>query len=327
MSGADRAKQPKICVAAATYRRPLMLRGLLESLARLETPPSARLFVVIVDNDPERSGWQAVSDFAPSAPWPVVYEVETRRGIPTCRNRAMAIALDRGADLVAFVDDDETVERSWLNELVRAQQERDLQLVGGPVRPYADVAASWWQRTILQGVTARYARKEKAAAQRVRIGQDDRIVVVTNNWLIDANWLRATALRFDERLLLTGGTDALFFYEARAVGARSGWSPTAIVREIVPASRLSFRYQFARARDQVTNNFHRKHPRPGPLRRLRTVIVAAAKLLGGVAFILTLPITGGVGVVQSARLIGGAWGLIRALRGLSSMAYQTTDGY
>ena len=286
-----------------------MLGRLLESLAALKTPPAADVFVVIVDNDLARSAQATVMDFAARAPWPVVYEVEDRRGIPTSRNRAIATALDQHADFVAFVDDDESVSADWLAELVRTQQERHLQLVGGPVRIAPDVVTvTRWQSDILQGIAARYARKEKAAARKVLRCVDDEIVIVTNNWLADARWLRDTGLRFDERMLLTGGTDTLFYYEAKKLGARTGWSPSAAVYESIPATRLRFRYQAARARDQVTAGFHRKYTRPGPLRRLRAVAVAAGKTVAAGVCLLAVPIGGGVAIVQSARLIGGGIG-------------------
>ena len=186
---------------------------------------------------------------------------------------------------------------------------------------------SLWQRTILRGVTARYARKEKAAARKAARELDRGVGIVTNNWLIVTDWLRETGIRFDERPLLTGGTDTRFYKQATALAIRSGWSPQAVVYETVPENRLTFRYQAARARDQATNGFHRKYDHASAGRIARTSAIASGKLLGGLLCFFCLPIAGGRAVVQSARMIGGGWGLFRALLGKQSLQYQNTDGW
>jgi hypothetical protein len=258
----------------------------------------------------------------------MLYEVEERRGIPTSRNRALAVALRNGADLIAFVDDDETVDSRWLTNLTQTLRGRGLHLVGGPVRVSPETRArSRWQGAILHGITARYARKERAAAHKVNAGADGDIVIVTNNWLIDAGWLRSAGLRFDERMLLTGGTDTRFFHQSKALGMRSGWAPAALVYETIPETRLSFRYQTMRSCSQAALSFRRKHPGTGFLRGFRALLIAAVKVAGGGLYFLALPVAGGTAIVQSARMIGGACGLMRALRNRESALYQETDGY
>jgi glycosyltransferase involved in cell wall biosynthesis len=304
-----------------------MLGALLQSLADGDVPLAAEIFIVIIDNDIARSAepvWQGRADASPM----VLYEVEERRGIPTSRNRALAVALRNRADLIAFVDDDETVDPSWLANLVQTLRGRGLHLVGGPVRVAPGTAGrSRWQSAILRGIAARYARKERAAAHKAGMGTDDDIVIVTNNWVIDAGWLRTAGLRFDERMLLTGGTDTRFFHQAKALGMRSGWAPAALVYETIPGGRLSFRYQMMRSCSQTALSFRRKHPGPGIFRGLHALLIAAIKVAGGCLYFLALPVGGGSAIVQSARLIGGGCGLVRALRNRESTLYQETDGY
>jgi succinoglycan biosynthesis protein ExoM len=303
-----------------------MLRRLLVSLLALKTS-DASVFLVVIDNDADRSAEVTCKSFAAGAPWPVILEVEERRGIPIARNRVIAIALERGADFIAFVDDDETVDPLWLEALVGTQRARGLNLVGGPVRAVQDVAVtSPRQQSMLRGIMARYARKETAAGRLAERGADQDTVVVTNNWFADARWLRSSGLRFDERMPLTGGTDALFFHQAKRLGARSGWSPSAVVYEAIPPNRLTFRYQMARARDQSTSWFHRETGRSRPLRVGRAMLVAAGKTVAGIGWAIALPVAGGTAIVQCARMFGGAWGLVRALGGGQSALYRETDG-
>jgi glycosyltransferase involved in cell wall biosynthesis len=304
-----------------------MLRRLLDSLLALDVPDSVTVFVVVIDNDADGSARELCEGFAARAPWDVSHEIEERRGIPIARNRAIAVALERGADLIAFVDDDETVDPQWLAALYRTRQERRLHLVGGPVRAVSDIAVmSSRQRAILRGTVARYTQKE-TKTRRLAERAADQAVVLTNNWLADAHWLRSSGLRFDERNPLTGGSDALFFHQAKALGARSGWAPTAVVYEAIPESRLTFRYQVMRARDQSTAWFYREPARSRPLRVGRALIVAAAKTAAGIGWAIALPVAGGTALVQCARMFGGAWGLLRALAGGQSALYRETDGY
>ncbi len=255
------------------------------------------------------------------------YVVEAERGIPAARNRALETALARGADAIAFIDDDEVADSNWLAALIAAWRGRALQLVGGPVAVAGETRAETaWQRLILSGVRARLDRKARAAALKTAAGTDGRIVIVTNNWLIDAAWLRAHRLRFDESRRFTGGTDTLFFYKARAAGIVSGWAPDAVVRETIPPNRLTYRYQLRRARDQATGAFNRKYPEVSALRAARSMLVAAGKAVGGAVCFLGVVVAGGTAVVQSARMIGGAWGIVRALNRHAADLYATGDG-
>ncbi len=69
----------------------------------------------------------------------------------------------------------------------------------------------------------------------------------TNNVLVRAAVIRDLALRFDERLGLTGGSDALFFRTLKAAGCRIVYAANAVVRERIPPSRTTLGYLWRRA--------------------------------------------------------------------------------
>jgi succinoglycan biosynthesis protein ExoM len=199
----------RICVAAITFRRPLMLEALLHSFLELRTPQGTELCFLVVDNDAQRSAAATVAAFnTQNSRSNVQYVVEVEPGIPFARNRALHEARTLGYSYLAFVDDDETVEPDWLVELFGAAQNRGLELVGGPVRcaNWAEaVPPSRWQRLIFDGIRWRYLHKERAAIRLYRKGRERDIVVVTNNWLINLAWQQRTGLLFDESLRDTGG--------------------------------------------------------------------------------------------------------------------------
>src|SRR5438309_10345348 len=100
-----------VAVCALTFHRPAGLARLLAGLDGLEDPAGARFFVLIVDNDPEGSGRVVVEEAQRTSRHPIVYEIEPERGIPFARNRGVERAAELGADFIAFIDDDETVDR------------------------------------------------------------------------------------------------------------------------------------------------------------------------------------------------------------------------
>ena len=93
-----------VAICALTFHRPDGVRDLLRGIGGLEPPPDTTVVVVVVDNDEARSAERVVQAEAASLPWPVQYVVEPRRGIAQARNRAVSVALEAGAEAVAFID-------------------------------------------------------------------------------------------------------------------------------------------------------------------------------------------------------------------------------
>ncbi len=120
---------PIVVITVATFKRPSGLRNLLESLrvAKARTE-SARVAVVVVDNDPLGSAEAVCQEFDDLL---INYLVQERPGISATRNAGIAAA--RGADFIVFVDDDEVVSPDWLEELLTVQQHTGASLVAGPV--------------------------------------------------------------------------------------------------------------------------------------------------------------------------------------------------
>jgi succinoglycan biosynthesis protein ExoM len=307
-----------------------MLEALLASLASVRAPEGMELAFLIIDNDESASAKSSAEAFAKTMGWQVRHIVERQPGIPLARNRALQEAHAIAADYLAFVDDDETVDADWLVELTDAAHSRRLELVGGPVlcsNRMEDIPPGFWRRLVFEGVRWRYFKKERSARRRARRGCEGDIVIVTNNWLLDLGWQKRTGLRFDERLKESGGSDALFYQEAKALGIRSGWSWNAIVREWVPPSRLTFAYQFNRARHQSMSSFERKYRKVTVSAVLAAVASCILKALGCVACIVSLPFAGGAALIQLARQSGWIVGRLQVLAGSRSSLYSRTDGF
>ena len=130
-----------ISVCICTYKRPHLLRRLLDELAGQDTGGRFTYSIVIVDNDQSRSAEPVALDFVVHAPIPVDYCVESRQNISLARNKAIENA--RG-DFIAFIDDDEFPTPSWLLTLFKTLNERNVDGVLGPVKPHFEQGAPKW---------------------------------------------------------------------------------------------------------------------------------------------------------------------------------------
>jgi succinoglycan biosynthesis protein ExoM len=315
----DATACPKVLVAALTYNRPDLLAKLLSELAVMERPSDTEVTVLIVDNDAEGAAGRPVFEEYSARFDDLRYVLETRKGIPVARNRALDEALSAGADALCFIDDDEYPRRDWLVRLVTCWKRAPADLVGGPfeVAPAVE-GVSAWGRFVNYSLAARALQRNRMTANAA--SRKRRYTIVTNNWLCDLEWQRRTGLRFDERLLMTGGSDTEFFRQAQSRGCRTAWCPEALVYAVTEPARLKLSYQFWRAASQSMNHFHMKNPRIGAPEAIRVVAVAAIRLvLGGLLFVV--PVLGGASPVVAMRSMGWAVGRVRALFGHSSHLY------
>lgn len=307
-----------VVVAALTFRRPESLEILLAGFSRLVAPPHCTVTFLIVDNDSAESARPTVERWQARIPG-LCYVVEPHPGIPVARNRALDEARAAGADALCFIDDDEYPDRLWLQELVALWQDKDADLVGGPVRVAPlPPGASVWQRLINASVAGRARRKERNAARDASRGRCR--TIVTNNFLCDLRFAARQGLRFDETLLVSGGSDTDFFRRAVKAGCRTAWCPTAHVHESIEADRLSLRYQFRRGTFQSLNHFHMKRRTITPGIIAATVVLAAGRAILGV-LLLIVPVYGVASLVMAVRSIGWAVGRVKALCGARSTLY------
>ncbi|MCQ3828844.1 glycosyltransferase family 2 protein [Microbulbifer elongatus] len=259
---------PVLDIAICTYRRPRQLEHLLSSLAQVELPEALDVQVSIVDNDPEGSAETLISCLTESFPMSLRYCRETRRGIPCARNRAIDEAHQHEAAYLVFIDDDEWVERDWLVNLVRCASEfGDKCVVSGRVRAQvpdgtSPVMAEFYERNCYSTGT----RRQYCA---------------TNNVLIPIAVTRDLGLRFDESRPFAGGEDTLFFTEAVKRGVEIVFCAEAVVYEVIPAERVSIRWQSRRKYSAGTIQAVQKMSCGRG--RLRTLLSGAFQLLAALA--------------------------------------------
>lgn len=326
-SNPARNRHLTIVVATLTRQRPTMLQALLLSWGRMVLPPDCTLRCLVVENDSAENSRQMVETCRMPNGAALAYVLEPELGIPFARNRAAREAIAGGADLLAFVDDDEEVAPDWLDRLVAGYRRSDAVLIGAPLRigPLTDPAARWSERLMHRSLSARYLRKEARAARRADLPGCPGVTVVTNNWLAETGLFTEHGLWFDETMRFTGGSDAKFCADARTAGLRVGWVTDAFVHETVPPERLSFLYQFRRGRDQSNTHFLRRIAKR-PASRFGVLVSVPLRAVLVMALILALPLTRGRTYVDVARSAGWIVGRLSALAGRRSALYSQVTG-
>lgn len=224
-----------VTIGIPTYRRPQTLAHLLAALPAqraavlAQMPECTQVTALVVDNDPAESGRAVVE----SQPGWVSYAVEPRPGISAVRNRLIEGAPD--ARLLAFIDDDELPEPDWLLALVRTWQTTGAAAVAGRVVPNYLVDPDPW---LVAGEF--FVRRTLPTGTPIT-------ATPTGNLLLDLEAIRAHGLRFDESFGLTGGEDTRFSQDLTAAGCRIVFCAESVVRDEVPAQRLTRRWVLQRA--------------------------------------------------------------------------------
>jgi glycosyltransferase involved in cell wall biosynthesis len=104
----------KITVILCTYNRCQILAKALDSVAVLKLPESVEWEILVVDNNSRDQTRRVVEDFRQRFPGRFRYLFEPRQGKSYALNSGIQEAL---GDVVAFMDDDVTVEPTWLQNL------------------------------------------------------------------------------------------------------------------------------------------------------------------------------------------------------------------
>lgn len=123
----DRFHTP-VSVVVCTRHRAQQLRACLDALDALDYPP-ALLDLLVIDNAPVDSSTRDAVARYPR----VRYSVEPKPGLDWARNRGIR---DARGDIVAFTDDDVSVDAGWVKAIVAAfEEEPDAMCVAGLVVP------------------------------------------------------------------------------------------------------------------------------------------------------------------------------------------------
>lgn len=272
MSPSTKVAEIDVCIA--TYRRPTLLLGLLESIEAQELGSDIACRIIVVDNDADGSGRDTVERFAAKSRYPVRYEVEPIKGISAARNRALELS---SGEFIATIDDDEVADPHWLQTLFDACQRFEAGMVFGPVHPlFPEGAPSW-------AVNGGFfdARHDTTGAFKNEGGAGNALIRQTAMGPID--------FRFDPSFDLTGGEDTELFHRASQANVKMVWCEEAVTYERIVPERMTIRWLVRRS-FRIGQTVETVFGLPSPLSNIRQFLKHIIFIfLGTVQFLLALP--------------------------------------
>ncbi|MDP3334166.1 MAG: glycosyltransferase family 2 protein [Methylococcaceae bacterium] len=224
-------KMISIDICIATYKRPELLRQLLKSLSEQTINDTYKVRIIVIDNDSEASAKNTVISFFSATNLAYIYDIQPEKNISITRNKALEHV---SADYLAFIDDDEWAVPDWLNQLLKASQQFNADIVFGPVLPQFPEDTPRW---VLQG--GFFNRDDKTGAVMAH--------GASGNVLIRAPKLFNNTLYFDPEYGLTGGEDTELFHRLYLHGAKLIWCNEALAYEVIPQERMTVNWLVKRA--------------------------------------------------------------------------------
>lgn len=217
------SRKQHICVCICTYKRPVLLEQLLSAIEKQETENLFEFSAVVVDNDKSESARTTVESFTRQSDLPVRYDVEHEQNIALTRNRALANS--RG-NFVAFIDDDEIPQPSWLLTLYKALNDYNCDGILAPVLPLFEQEPPKW---VLKGD---YFNRPTHPTGHVLEWTNTR----TGNALLKRELFQGEPTWFD-LAFGSGGEDRDLFRRMIEKGHVFIWCNEAAVHESVPSNR------------------------------------------------------------------------------------------
>jgi glycosyltransferase involved in cell wall biosynthesis len=226
-----------VSVVVCTYNRAELLRDTLASLKVQETGAGFSYEVVVIDNASTDDTPRVIERAACDSPVLLRGVREPKPGVAAARNRGIREAI---GEWIAFFDDDQVAEPSWLREMLKFARERDVYCVGGSNRlllasggdpeKLSPVCRSMLGE-MLERNPHRYTGKKAPGA---------------GNLLLHRSVFDKAGI-FDEGLR-EAGEDTDLFRRITAAGFEGWYCPHGVGYHVVPAYRLSEGYLRWKAR-------------------------------------------------------------------------------
>ena len=217
----------RVAICVCTHSRSQGLMRLLVAMQDVDlsgyNPQSVEL--IVIDNKPNPETAAICQRAAPRLPIKVHYAQEPNAGITYARNRAVAVALQRGADFLAFIDDDDQPQSDWLIQLLDRQAVTNADLVFGTWTPDTQMP-QWARDSGLFGSPIKAKRENKGG----RYGLPG--CASTCNALVGRDILERVATTgtvFSHTFRYSGGEDKDFFIRAHGLGAKLASADTSVI--------------------------------------------------------------------------------------------------
>lgn len=221
-----------ICICIPTYKRPEILRQLLQSIQQcsMDRDLIDNITIIIVDNDANKTAETVSSKINDqlTGPFELHYFSYPVKGLANVRNELVKKAFLFQPDFFVFIDDDEYVSEQWLNELLNAVIKNNTDAARGPVLASVPVGISKSVLHLLQ--------REK------HYDNEPLSTWTTGNLIIRRSSLEKYGVWFDTHFNKTGSEDTYFGMQMAKKGATIVWAANAITYEVIPQNRTNIKW-------------------------------------------------------------------------------------
>ncbi len=277
MTAASAIKPSRIAICVCTHDRADALSTLLDSLRDIELAgiDPRQVELVIIDNRPNPRTREVCERAAAELPVGLFYAEEPQPGLTYARNRAVTVALERGADFLAFIDDDDLPRPDWLLRLLEQQSATGADLVFGSW--VLDEQMPEWARE--SGIFRSPGKHKSETKKHRRYGLPD--FASGCNMLATRSILErvgASGPIFDHAFCFIGGEDKDFFIRAQEQGATLACADHSVIRRNHEAERYTMRGLFRRGFKNGCSRVNMAGSHGDRRRRLKLVATALGKL-------------------------------------------------
>ena len=230
----------KVTVVVCTHNRCKTLSRTLSSVAACVVRPSVQWEVVVVDNNSSDLTRQVIEDFCTKYPMRFRCLFEPRPGKSYALNSAIR---QSDADVLAFLDDDVTVDLAWLDRLTSGWVDGSWAGAGGKI-------VLEWPEDLPGWVSIRgpYAKNplpdfdEGSEAKELKTAPFGTNMVFRREMFEKYGFFRTDLGPSPRREVPRPGEDTEFGWRLIAAGERLWYEPSAIVYHPVPHSRITKEY-------------------------------------------------------------------------------------
>ena len=314
-------KPTTVIINICTYKRPEMLSKCLASIYRQEIPDDWDLAVIIIDNDGDGHMSDSLKAMVNYNPISIYYINEQQQGIPYARNRACHESLERGADWIIFIDDDEEADPGWLISYAEAIKTFQANVYTGPVRYIFPNNDAKFLENKGRSTTINGRLLRRAATNNVMFSSE----------LILPPW----SMEFDTAMAFTGGSDSDFFMRYVHQGGEIIAVSKAIVSEIVVTDRLKIKWRLQRQHRSSANRVYIHIKLYGYRQTLTSsIVMILGRMFHGSLRLIACPAYLFMGHTNfmcsfyiGLRHFAKATGAITGLLGIHPQPYKVTDGH
>lgn len=234
-----------IIISIPTCNRVVQLSRLLTSIATQEGLPDDYAFEVLIVNNGAEGDLAPLTSLLNSIPFPDHHIRVSERGYSTVRNAAIEWVLNRRADALIFIDDDEVAPSDWLAKMTAAWEKYNGDVITGPVEQVLPPSTSRLIKTLHLLERNYYAE----SGSLIKYAN-------SNNTLVSRRVLEAMGPAFHPALNQIGGEDTLFFHQCYLQGFTIYWDNDLLIQEPTLPERAKIAYVIKRWYKYGTNSIY-----------------------------------------------------------------------